>query len=267
MRLLKYFAFVLCIVLIIFSDELQAQDQTSLVTDRPDITESAIVIPINTFQIETGFKYQKQKIEENGIQFEYDNIILASTIFRYGINDKIEIRFGGEYLKSKTKTDLTESTVEGLQGLFVGSKLQLLSNQNIISDLALLFEAHLPFGNEKLRPNKLEPALKIAAAKDIAEYLDIGVNIGVEYDSNYEKNHLVYSTSFGFELSDRFGTFIEYFGKSMDGMAPTHNLDFGITYLQKKDIQIDASAGTLIFDTNTNWFGSIGFSMRLGRNF
>lgn len=249
------------------STSLIAQQEEYIITDRPDITESALVIPLNSFQLETGFVFQKEKYKEGETSIQSDNIIFFSSLFRYGFSENIELRFGGEYLSRKTTTSAeNESEIQGMNGLFIGSKFQLFKNRDAINDLALLFEIQLPFGNAKLKPDKFEPALILSADKNIARNLELGVNIGFEYNSDIEKNYIVYSTSLGFDLNDRLGVFAEYFGNAVNKMNPRHNLDFGITYLQRKNIQIDASAGTLIFNNETDWFGSIGFSVRIGNS-
>ena len=262
--LIKYRSLIITGFLLLLTTTLSAQKEAPLVTDRPDVTESAVVVPINSFQIETGFIYQKQKFDQNNISTENDNLILASTVFRYGINDKLELRFGGEYLSGKTTEGVINSDVQGLRGLFVGSKFQITNDKNRIGDLALLLELGLPFGNEKLRSDKIEPKFIIAAAKDIDESLIICINAGSEYDGDAGKNHAVYSASLGISLGDRIGAFLEYYGDAVNGSKPRHNFDFGFTYLQKKNIQIDASAGTILLSNETNWFGSIGFTVRLG---
>jgi len=266
MSLLKRVIILLFIILATSSVTLKAQEEMPLITDRPDITESAVIVPLNTFQIETGFQYHKQKINEDSQQLVHDNLIFASTIFRYGIDYRFELRFGGEYFISKTTTELTEFNNEGLRNLFVGTKLQFFRNEKIINNAAILFEVGLPFGNESLRPDKAEPKILITADRDINELLNIGINIGSQYVSDIRKSNIFYSTSIGIELGNRFGTFVEYFGDSMRGLHPKHHFDFGITYLQKKNIQIDASFGTLLSSMETDWFGSIGFSVRLGQN-
>jgi hypothetical protein len=45
-------------LLSVFISQLSAQE---LVTDRPDQTESAVTVPLNSLQIETGFVYESLK--------------------------------------------------------------------------------------------------------------------------------------------------------------------------------------------------------------
>ncbi len=253
------------LVSIILSQKVFMQENSELITDRPDITESAIVVPQNTFQIETGFMFQKQKFVEHSTDYENENLILASTLCRYGINDIIELRFGGEYFLGKTTAGIKKTIIQGLQGIFVGSKIQLAKEGNIVNNIAVILEAALPFGNEKLRPDKFEPGIIFAFDKPISETINLGMNFGSSKIKSINDFILDYSVSIGFSLDDRWTAFAEYFGNTAKKAQPEHNIHFGFTYLQKENIQIDISSGSLIFNDETDYFGQVGFSIRLPR--
>lgn len=78
---------------LLFIPEIYSQ---KLVTDRPDQTESAVTVPLNSLQIETGFLYEGVKETES----VFDNYSIGALL-RYGILDNIELRFGGDYLIGK----------------------------------------------------------------------------------------------------------------------------------------------------------------------
>lgn len=246
-----------------WSQKIFMQTDSELITDRPDITESAAVVPINTLQIETGFMFQKQKFVEHSIEYENENLILASTLCRYGINDNIELRFGGEYFLGKTTAEFEKSTLQGLQGIFIGSKFQLIKDGGILNNIAVILEVALPFGNEKLRPDKFEPGIIFAFDKSISEIISLGMNLGSSKIKSINDFTLDYSISMSISIDDRWTAFIEYFGDSSDKVLPKNNAHFGFAYLQKENIQIDFSLGSLIFNKETDYFGQVGFSMRL----
>ncbi len=240
-----------------------AQNIPDLVTDRPDITESAVLVPTNYTQIETGFEFNKQKFPEKNENIEIDNLIFASTLIRYGISEMFELRFGGEYVSNKVTQDNLSFTSSGLRGLFVGTKISIMKDQDIINDLAIILEANLPYGNENLRPEKFEPILKITAAKNISELFSVGINLGVENNSSINKNIYIYSSSLCYEISQTISAYLELYGSLVDKFYPEHFFDAGITYLHKQNIQLDLSAGSIIFNEIFNWFGSFGISLRL----
>lgn len=240
-----------------------AQNIPELITDRPDITESAVVVPQNYTQIETGFEFNKQKLLEVNKNTEIVNLIFASTLIRYGISEIFELRFGGEYVSNKVTQNNLSFTSSGLSGLFVGTKISIMKDQDIINDLAIILEANLPYGNENLRPEKFEPIFKITAAKNISDLFSFGVNLGIENNSSINKNIYIYSSSLSSEISNTLSAYFEVYGSLVDKFSPEHFIDTGITYLHKQNIQLDLSAGSIIFNEKSNWFGSFGISLRL----
>ena len=91
----------------------------------------------------------------------------------------------------------------------------------------------------------------------------MAVNIGAAYDSNLKTKIYSLTASVGYELTNRIGAFTEYFSNYTNEFSPQHNLDAGIVYLIKKNIQIDVSLGTIIVSDDTDFFGVVGFSVRL----
>jgi hypothetical protein len=63
-----------------------------IITDRPDITESAVTVPRGDFQIENGFLFENQSLEEKGIKSNIHNYTISSTLFRIGLLSKFELR-------------------------------------------------------------------------------------------------------------------------------------------------------------------------------
>lgn len=234
-----------------------------LVTDRPDQTESALVVPENTYQIETGFSFQKQKYFEGELNIENDNISFASTLIRYGINDIIEMRLGGEYFLGKSTIDGVESTISGIQEMYMGAKIQLWRNKLFLTDAALLINLFMPFGNERLRPEKFEPGIALAVSRDLFEGFSLGINFGAQNSSETSNNIYFYTSAIGIELTEKLGCFVEIFGDVTKNSRANHFIDAGFTYLQMKNLQVDLSAGSILFSDNADWFVGMGISVRL----
>lgn len=259
---IRFFSSLIFFVLIFFGTESLAQIQ-DLVTDRPDQTESSLIVPVNSLQIETGFSYEKDKFKEDGFDIENENLILASTLFRYGINDMFEFRFSGNYVITKTKVGGVETELQGLENFTLGTKISLWKDRDVVTHLAVIVQATLPFGNRELRPDKFEPAVKLTASQDFVNNFSVGINLGFENDSGINKNAYTYTAVLGYEVNDKIGTYLEFYGFGIDEFLPVHHIDGGVTYLHKQNIQIDLSVGSRIFSEEKYWFGSLGFSIRL----
>ncbi len=101
-------------ILLFSAGIIYSQSSPDLISDRPYFTDSPIAIPPNHFQIETGFVYEKQRFIDNNTTTEIENLTLGSTLCRYGIDNSLEFRFGGEYLIGKTTVQGIPTNVEGI---------------------------------------------------------------------------------------------------------------------------------------------------------
>jgi hypothetical protein len=61
-------------------------------TDRPDFTESPNTVPKGALQVETGFIFENDKIENLGGSFEYQNMTVNTTLLRFGLQENFELR-------------------------------------------------------------------------------------------------------------------------------------------------------------------------------
>lgn len=236
--------------IILFNIGLYSQ---SLVTDRPDQTESAVTVPLNSLQIETGFAYES--LEENSIPIK--NYSLASTLIRYGIIDFLELRFGGAYLITEE-----EININGLGNLFAGIKANFLTEDINPFDFALLVHSFLPIGSSAFKPEKAEPQVIAAVSKSISEEVSLSVNLGGRYSSLFDKMTYQYSAAMGISLTNKLSTFLEAYGNFTPSVSPIHNFDTGLTYLLSDDLQLDLSGGKGISGIESFWFVSTGVSLR-----
>ncbi|MBT8379873.1 MAG: transporter [Ignavibacteria bacterium] len=226
----------------------------SLITDRPDQTESAVTVPLNSLQIETGIAYESLK--ESSISIK--NYSIAGTLIRYGLVDFLELRLGGAYLVTEA-----ESTKDGPGNFFTGIKVNFISEETNSVNLALLAQAFLPLGSAAFKPEKVDPQLIIAISKSLTEKMSLSGNIGGLYSSAIEELIYRYTASLGISLANELSMFAEVYGNLTTKSAPIHNFDAGFTYLLSNDLQIDISGGKGISGIESFWFLSSGISIRL----
>lgn len=236
-----------------------------LITDRPDVTESALAVPVGSFQVESGFSFQQQKFTESGVSIENRSISLFSTLFRYGVLPNLEFRFGGEYFSNKANVDQFTSSVHGANELLIGSKLALRKEEAFLTNFAVMIEMTLPFGAEELKPEKFEPKFMLLAEQEISEISSLSGNFGVEYASDHDKYLLDYSITLGVDVAERIGVFAEVYGQARNGLLPEIFFDCGVTYLQTANLQVDFSIGSTLLENKTEWFAGVGISLRFMR--
>lgn len=245
-------------VFFLFNSNIFSQE---IITDRPDQTESAITVPINSLQIETGFLYEGLKetqfIPLSGeVEYILDNYS-AGTLLRYGILENIELRLGGDYLISQT----SGSSSNGFGDFLFGTKINFFNEDDEdFLDMGIMIHTSLPFGDKLFSSDEFEPEIIAALSKSLSEIFTFSINLGG--NSSNESMNLIYTTALGVAFSDEIGFFAEVFG-NIPADNPIHFIDGGFTYLFSENVQIDLSGGKGLSGIDSYWFIGTGISVRV----
>lgn len=255
----KYLLFL--VALIFISSVMPGQKKSiPMNPDRPDYTNTPIILPIGYVEIESGIYYSHEKTSPG---IETSNIGILGSLVRVGVSDQFEIRFGGEYLMKNVKTGTAESNGKGLNALMVGTKFQFIRAEKSFIDGALVLEVGLPFGSADFKPEKAEPKFYLALRHDITDDIDFSYNFGTQYQSDGDLYLDFYSLSCGIQITDRIGAFVEHYGVLSKNLLPSYHIDAGINYLQKSNLLVDLSFGKEVTAGGSYWFIGAGFSYRL----
>ena len=231
---------------------------TDLVTDRPDQTESSVIVPVGLLQIETGYLHES-------VTSDISNTLYNSTLLRYGFTENLEIRFGVGYLKNVEEPNIGDAGIitKGLIPLLIGSKLYVAEEKGIWPEVAFCAGFSLPeSGSSKFKTSYLAPILKILASHTISPNLSIGYNIGAVWDGETARATGIYTVSAGMSVYEGFGIFIENYAFFRKGFFD-NRIDAGITWLLRKNLQLDLSGGLGLNNKAPNGFISFGFSWRV----
>ena len=228
-----------------------------LVTDRPDQTESATVVPRGLVQVETGYLFAR----DAGV----DVFEVPGTLFRIGLGARTELRVG-------------HAGVIGSQGRHgagdseVGAKVNLIETADgWTPELAILGGLSLPTGGEAFSSDGADPSFLVAFAHELSPRLSLGYNVGAAWESSPDQPareaSLVYSLALGMGVTDRLGAFLEVFGdrRMTDGSAAGVSIDGGLTFLLSDAMQIDLFVGRSLHGPTADAFVGTGLSFRLPR--
>jgi len=241
--------------LIMFSSLLSI---AQIVTDRPDQTESSATVGLGNLQIESGILVQYE--DRN----RFRNILAPTNLFRYGLTEGIELRLLSQLESVKFNNN---SSIVGISDLQIGTKIQIVKNDNVNTEIAFLSHVIVPTGTFGLSIEEYGTINKLSISHELGERVSLGYNIG--YDHINSDNILTYSVALGFSVNEKFGMYIEPFGSWEEGDF-VHNFDAGMTWLVNKDFQLDFSFGTGIAtnsgnNINMNYL-SVGGSWLIHRN-
>jgi hypothetical protein len=222
----------------------------TIITDRPDQTESSSTIPVKSLQIEAGALFQRG----DGIQAN----AYPSVLWRYGITKKIELRLLTQFETNKLlNTSLRNNGISDLQ---IGTKIQLFKKENVNTEIAFLSHLILPTAKRELTNDKVGTINKLSISHAISEKIGLGYNVGYDYFGNGSGN-ITYSVAIGVSLSDTIGFYVEPYGEFTEFESHLASFDTGFTYLLKDNFQLDISYGTGL-NYGMNYF-STGFSWNI----
>src|SRR3954464_12943232 len=92
---------ILCIInTVVFSQE------ADIVTDRPDQSNTPLLVPKGALQVETGFMMEKQ----NSTSIDQTNYTYNNSLIKFGINEHFEFRFNVGYVGTRKIIDDIIST-------------------------------------------------------------------------------------------------------------------------------------------------------------
>ena len=228
-----------------------------LVTDRPDQTESATVVPRGLLQVETGYLFTRDDA--------VDSHAAPGTLFRIGLGGRTELRLG-------------HAGVLGTEGRRGAGDSELGTKINLIPraagwrpELAILGGLSLPTGDSRFSSGGADPSLLVAFSHELAPRLSLGYNAGAAWESSPDPPGrdalMVYSLALGIGVTGRLGAFLEVFGDRQvaDEAAAGVSADAGLTLLLTEIVQLDFSIGRGLRGPADDLFVGTGLSFRLPR--
>jgi hypothetical protein len=241
-----------------------------MITDRPDRTESAVVVPRGYYQFELGWTHASFDVE--GVESSTDSF--PEMLARVGLSRKVELRVGFDGYQWDSPDGPAGGESEGFGDASLGVKIGLADERGARPRIAVLASLNLPSGAEEFTESRVVPAFNFAFSNTLTERLALGYNVGglwfVERDElGYEHTSFAgfWSASLGIGICERWGAFVELFGNPVISALgrSSSSLDGGFTWLVRPNVQLDLSGGFGLSGDAPEWFAGFGVSFRLPR--
>ena len=135
---------------------------SQITTDRPDQTESAVVLSKGQIQIESGVSIEDSQSNIN-------------TLFRIGIIEGIEIRLNSNYLINDELSFMKKSSFGDFE---VGAKFKIFNKTSNNMKVAFLSHLSIPTAREVFSNNVYGLLSRVNVSHDLNNESQIGYNIG-----------------------------------------------------------------------------------------
>jgi Putative MetA-pathway of phenol degradation len=227
--------------------------QSTIATDRPQITSSSIVVPCGSLQFENGFQETS-----NGGQRSFD---LPETSVRFGIAGKTELRF------SNPDYFFNDDTASGFSSGFgdstVGLKQQLGPTRGGF-DVSLIPFVSLPTGAKLISSHSYDPAVQLPWSHSLTKNWTTAGMFSLMWPTEGGRRNLTGQSSLYFDrqLMPSWDAYVEYSGAFPQRGGPQDVIDFGTAYKPTPHQQLDFHCGFGLSAASTGHSIGFGYSVR-----
>ena len=248
------FLIILIAPLHLFSRTCFAQE-SAIITDRPDFTESAATVPASRVQLEGGYTFSRAgEVREHA---------LGEILVRVGVAEDLEFRLG---LNSYAWNLSPSADVSGFKDATIGAKWSVYNDREDRISFSVLAATTLPTGGKEFREDALQPEAKFIVAWGMTDRQTISANLNTTAASIGGKRFALISgsLSLGQLITDVLGAYAEVFGflPQQEGAPDAYYLNGGMTWLISADVQLDARVGGRLNGSQPDFFAGVGAGWR-----
>ena len=202
---------------------------STIATDRPQITNSSIVVPCGSLQFENGFE-QTGSAGRQGFD-------LPETAIRFGIGNKTELRFATpNYFYN---VDTGSAFASGGGDSILGMKQQLGPTHGF--DLSVIPFVSLPTGASAISSHGYDPGVQLPWSRSLTKVWTLAGQLSLLDPTGSSRRNVTGQASVYFDraLGSVWDAYVEYSGQFAQRGGPQHTVDFGAAYKISPHQQLD----------------------------
>jgi len=228
--------------------------QETIASDRPGIGSGSTVVAPGVIQLEGGFSFSRDELN--------DTYTLGEALVRIGVRGIEFELFANSFVITRTDAldDLFEG--EGFQDLGLGAKVPLIRDRGDGFALSLQGILITPSGSDLFTGDEWVPAGNLLADIALADDLGLSLNAGYRAGPGRTRESFSVIVTPALSLGGGVGAYVGWAGQFSDA-GDTHFAEGGITFLASDDLQLDVNGG---WDVETDdWFLGAGVAVRRTR--
>jgi hypothetical protein len=233
---------------------------TPIVTDRPSVTDSSVVVPAGSVQAENGFADTWGQGQQT-----WDG---PETLLRIGVASNTELRFTAPDYSS------TLGSISGFGDAAIGVKQQLGPTPGSF-DVSLILSLTLPAGPKAISTqitvntppggHAYQPSAQLPWSRMLSSHWTVAGMLSVYWLAKTGYRNLTGETTLLLDrqLRKTWDAFLEYAGDFPQNEGPRHLLHFGTLYRITPRQQLDFHVGVGLSAAAVDHFFGAGYSFRL----
>jgi Putative MetA-pathway of phenol degradation len=234
---------------------LNGQQVPDIVTDRPDVTEAATVLPKDSLQIENGFT----QTSDHGM----GTLDLSESLLRYGLADRTELRFDVPNLFFRYAGG---QPAPGLSDFSFGIKQQLGPLPGNF-DVAVIAALSFPTGAKNESSHGFDPFIKLPWSRPLTKTWSFGGMFSGFWETVDYRHRFLWEPTFYLEreLTKKTDAFVEFAGDYFAHGSTKEFIHFGTAYRFTATSQLDFHFGFGLTEATPDRFFAAGYSFRVDR--
>lgn len=244
------------------------EEVPEMATDRPDFTESAVVVPLRALQVETGLSWERAL-------GDLSTFTAPEALVRYSPAPRTELRFEvPNYARAEVPDDRAWDpaggsrdplTKSGFGDPAFGAKLQMGPIGAV--DAAVIVMASVPWAETEFTTDGLNPEVALTASRGIGARFSLGAQGTAAWVGEASERERVLGGTVvaGAALTPAWGAFLEIAVESEENAEAATLLHHGYTRALGDNLQLDLHGGIGLSDRAPDHFVGAGFSARLVR--
>jgi hypothetical protein len=216
-----------------------------IVTDRPAVTDSSIVVPRGSLQFENGLTETTEQTLDG-----------TETLVRFGVASQTELRLVAPDYFGQTNGG------PGFGDLAAGIKQQL--GPRLGFDVSLILMLSFPAGSREFSSHGYDPFVQLPWSRSLSPSWTAAGTLSIYFPTQGNRRHVTGETTFLLDrqLTKPWDAFIEYAGDFPELGGPRHLLHAGTAYKIRPRQQLDLHVGVGLSRATVDHFAGVGYSFR-----
>jgi len=222
-----------------------------IATDRPQVTNSSVVVPCGSLQFENGFQVTKSSGQHSPD--------FPETSIRFGVAGRTELRMSvPDYFRNVG----TASGADGFGDLELGLKEQLGPIHGF--DVSLVPSLSLPTGSHALSSHGYDPTFQLPWSRALTTSWTVAGQLGVTWPTDAGRRNAAGQSSLyaDRQLTSAWDAYLEYSGVFPQHGGPQHMIGFGTAYKLTPHQQLDIHSGFGLSSAAADYSVGFGYSVR-----